>query len=150
MRAQQSSGDAEASRVKKSVTRLATREINYLTVAYLFVIILILSVVCYDSTSVCSCGSHSSAFCIEAQVADDDGGEMQKRRGREWRGERDVRERMNHTGSSEDTVRKRTKKEDETARRESCTESLTRGASEIMIRIFFFLIWEQEYILKLT
>lgn len=136
MRAQQSSGDAEASRVKKSVTRLATQEINYLTVSYLFVIILIPSVVCYDSTSVCSCGSHSSAFCIEAQVADDDGGEMQKRRGCEWEGRKRC-ERMNHTGSSEDTVRERTKKEDETARRESCTGSLTCGASEIVIRIFF-------------
>lgn len=124
--------------MKKSVTRLATREINYLTVSYLFVILLIPSAVCYDSTSVCSCSSHSSAFWIETQAADDGGGEMQKGRGNEWGGGRDLRERMNHAGSSEDTVRERTKKEDETARRGSCTESLTCGESEITIRIFFF------------
>lgn len=75
---QQPEGDAKAPTMKILVTRLATREMNFLTVSYLFVRFSYpLQFAVIPGPSGCSCGTGSFAFWIETWVADDDLDERQ-------------------------------------------------------------------------
>lgn len=105
---QQPEGDAKAPTMKILVTRLATCEMNFLTVSYLFVRFSYpLQFAVIPGPSGCSCGTGSFAVWIETWVADDDLHEREgyKKSGNKWEERESWGKGMSLSGSSEDAVR---------------------------------------------